>query len=256
MHKAFVYLAFVLAPFLVTHQVYAETLKLSVPIISNLNSRDSIAHEKAILDLIAAECEMTFEFEPRPLGAHILAYETQKSLDGVTNVLEGNSTTGFRAESHYYLHNSVIFRNDREIALKSIADLKGLRVVSFSGAKSIVTGLVEVIDQLANYIEVSNQKSMIQLLMADRVDVIVADNIITLNHSIALEEQGVIPKGSTKKLRHKTIMKPRNSYLYFKDKGVRDRFSQCYLTLTEKGITGQIYRNYQVQYPEFYQDEE
>ncbi len=256
MPRAFVYLTMVLTHLFASYQVNAETLKLSVPIISNLNSRDSIAHERAILDLIAAECEMTFSFEPRPLGAHVLAYETQSSIDGVTNILEGASTMGFRAESHYYLHNSVIYRQDKGITPQSINDLKGLRVVSFTNATSIVTGLVEVVDQLATYLEVSNQKSMIQLLMADRVDVIVADNIITLNHSIALEQQGVIPKGSTKKLRHKTIMKPRNSYLYFKDKGVRDRFSQCYLTLTEKGITGQIYRNYQVQYPEFYQEEE
>lgn len=247
--------ALILGQAFVAFPLSAQTLKLAVPIISNISIRDSIAHERAILDLIAAECGMVFNFEPYPLGAHIQAYETKDDIDGVSNVLEENHTIGHRAESHYYLHNSIIYRSDKEHRPQSLAQLAGLRVVTFPGAKNVVTGFADVYGQVANYIEVSNQKSMVQLLMADRVDAIVADNIITLNHSIALEQQRVIPVGSTKKLRHKIIMEPRNSYLYFKDKSISDRFSQCYLTLTEKGVTGQIYRNYQIQYPEYYQNE-
>lgn len=125
------------------------------------------------------------EFFVMPFARHWSGYAADNRFDAVATVPDAVEIAGGYRSGHYIAYqNGIGYRCARfpdGIGEDYIADLDGMRVVTFAGAPQIIPSLGRNRQRFATLIERSNQREHSRLLIGDRVDAVIADRAI-LSH--------------------------------------------------------------------------
>lgn len=141
------------------------------------------------------------------------------------------------------LYDNVLFTlSQRQLKIRSPADLAGLTVISFQGAAKRFPEWLERVQQAGLYRELNDQAAQVRMLMAGRVDVVLSDRHIFQYFSQQARKQGlaVLPVEE-----HRfTTPRPEDYRPVFRDPKMRDDFNAGLKQLRTSGRLQEIYRRY------------
>ncbi len=186
--------------------------------------------EQIVLDYLIKDCLKTdYTIENYPYGRHINDFPTS-SFDFVTTIPDSENLVNYKSMPYIKYMNGVSTKSSLKIS--SLKDLKGKRVISFSGAKELIPELRDSHKTFATYIEKSKQDLHTKMLLADRVDAVISDAIVFHSHTYKLLKNKEV---SYSPLSFHHILKETEFVLYFKKKELRDRFNVCVKEMISSG---------------------
>lgn len=228
---------FILLSLLLPILTFAQAQKLKVIGVSIESVFDKgKGLEERILNKLFNCMQVEYDYVIVPFGRHTNLFNSNDDYDAVATVAANIDLKGHRTQSHIKYYNGITTLKEKNLDIRSFADLKGLSVISFIGAKDVFPELKKIIPTMKAYKEVADQKSHSLLLFNERVDAIFSDGyIVSKYHALIREEH-------KEKIYHKAvnfnlISDPTKFHVYFKSEKLRDKFNQC---LEQKSISKTI----------------
>lgn len=235
----------------VAAQDQVRIINVSAPLLSTLFSRNEDTKEASILNGIGELCQMSFQYSLAPFGRHMEIYHQSDRIDAVSSVLKPAQMNGFWTQPYIGYQNGFIYLEKEGFNPRGYGDLKDKNVIAFVDAEDYLPGLKDNIDGFNRYSEVSNQFSHVQLLFADRIDVVIAEKYITLMNAIKLIEDNAHYRERMSKLRFLPFYATNPGHMVFKDQGLQERFDACLATLKAQTLIKQIEDRYNQDYPDY-----
>jgi polar amino acid transport system substrate-binding protein len=188
--------------------------------------------------LLSEKYDLKLEYVP---FARVSVSMGNKTADCAFPINEGSGVTGvYYSDSHISYQNVVVALTSRGLAVKSIADLKRLRVVAFGDAKNYLgPEYAAMAKENKNYSEIADQEAQVKMLFKDRADVLVTDinifkyfrqNITDMNVSQPVTYYKIFPATAYK--------------VAFTDKAVRDKFNAGLKAIKASGKYAAIFKMY------------
>jgi polar amino acid transport system substrate-binding protein len=179
-----------------------------------------------------------------PLARVPLALKARRVDAAMTDAGEDMSASGvFYGDSAVVYDNVFYTLSQRNLTIRTPADLKGLTVIAFQGAvKRYPQWLGPVADE-GRLVEQNNQAIQVRTLDIGRYDVVLSDRTIFRYFSLQMErETGLAAKPVTE---HEfTALNPNNYRPLFRDRAIRDDFNAGLKHLRATGRFRQIYDKY------------
>ncbi|MES2346745.1 MAG: ABC transporter substrate-binding protein [Pseudomonadota bacterium] len=150
---------------------------------------------------------------------------------------------GYYGEPAVFYDNVFITLKERNVTIKTPADLRGLTVIAFPGAARRYPLWLDDVKKAGRYFEQNNQSLQVMTLNAGHYDVALSDRSIFRYFSSALQK--------TKDFRPKPVvmhsfvkMNPQDYRPVFRDPVVRDDFNAGLRQLKAAGRVNAIYKKY------------
>ncbi len=208
-------------------QENAKIIRVSAPFLSTLFQRNEDTKEASILNGIGALCQMKFDYSLAPFGRHVEIFLSDDRLDAVSSVLLPAQVKGFWTKPYIGYQNGFIYLEKEGFNPRHYDDLRDKRVIAFVGAEAYLPGLKDNIKKFDQYSEVANQYSHVQLLFADRIDVVIAEKYITLMNAMKLSSDVERHNQRMSTLRFLPFYETNPGHMVFKDQGLQQRFDAC-----------------------------
>lgn len=153
-------------------------------------------------------------------------------------------------EGGFYVDPPVIYRNvlytlkKRHLVIKKPADLKGLLVVGFVGAKKRYPEWFEAGFKEGTYSENNDQSVQSELLRAGHAEVVVSDTDIFKYYALLTKKKNNLKDNLDVQEHTFTKENPLNYRPVFRDKKIRDDFNAGLLYVRKKHLYEKIYNKY------------
>ncbi|NVJ99600.1 MAG: transporter substrate-binding domain-containing protein [Alphaproteobacteria bacterium] len=182
-------------------------------------------------------------FIQQPRVRMISAFES-KVLDGILTQNIAASNEGCATDWYISHQNVAITVEDKDMQITGLPDLKGLSVLSFSGAtRYLGQEFANAIKDTERYTESGDQGKHISLLYKNRFDVIVGDSWIL---SLA-QKRFFTQTGQYKAIHKHPIMAPSLYVARFHDQAICDAFNLGLRSLRASGEYADIWDGYEKQ---------
>lgn len=225
----------------------ARELTILTPELPPMMTADGKGREASIVSESLARCGHTAAFRVVPMGRHWIDFRDGGIGDAVTTVPLGMDMPGARSVPYILYQNGASVLKKSGLRISSLADLKGMRVISFVGAVDVLPGLREAIPQFSDFRERADQIIHSNLLFAERVDAVLADGLIFAEHNRQLMEKikngGSLSFDPRQEVVFMAIFPPTPYALMFRDPAVRDDFNRCFGELDASGRIAKINRD-------------
>lgn len=216
----------------------AREVSLLAPNLPPMMNLSGQGHEAVIIKETLAACGHTVTFTVLPFVRHWAQYKEGRH-DAVTTVPPEMDLGGARSVTYIRYQNGASILRANSPPLKSLADLKGKRIIAFKGAKEILPGLKEAIPELSRYDENTDQLIHSNLLFAKRADVVISDGLIFAEHNRQLRDNAKagkkLPFDPHQDVAFNALFPPTPYTLVFKDTRLRDDFNHCFAKLQQAG---------------------
>ncbi|MFX3675763.1 MAG: hypothetical protein ACN6I6_01880 [bacterium] len=183
--------------------------------------------ERLVLETIAKCMGKGVDIELAPYGRHLSYFGSTDKFDLVATVPPGGKVSGFQSASHIDYQNVVTTLKEFPGVISSVSDLKGLDVVSFKGARSLLEGLEAAIPSFKSYQELAQQDLHTRMLMFKRVDAVISDRYIFFSHTKRLQALEPDRKELFRETKTHEVFKPSKFTVSLKSKKLRDSFNRC-----------------------------
>ncbi|MBH48753.1 MAG: hypothetical protein CME71_11345 [Halobacteriovorax sp.] len=183
--------------------------------------------ERLVLETIAECMGRKIELELAPYGRHLSYFGISDKFDLVATVPPGGKVSGFQSKSHIDYQNVVTTLKDFTGVISSVSDLKGLDVVSFKGARSMLAGLEDAIPTFKTYQEIAQQDLHTRMLMFKRVDAVISDKYIFFSHTKRLQRLEPDRKQLFRETKTHEVFEPSKFTVSLKNQKLRDSFNRC-----------------------------
>ncbi len=139
--------------------------------------------------------------------------------------------------------NVVIIKKSKNVEIKSLADLKGLRIAAFQGAKNVFgKEYTQIVDNDAlSYKEMSDQKRQMDVFWRDRVDAVILGKKIFDYRSFVIGNTQYSPDDVAY---HYLFGEGTSFAAVFADEKIRDDFDDGYNALVKNNKLDDIYKPY------------
>ncbi|EQC47349.1 ABC transporter substrate-binding protein [Bacteriovorax sp. Seq25_V] len=175
-----------------------------------------------------------------PYGRHVKWFEEDTNFDAVATVSPDTQSKYFSSAPHIKYTNGVSTLYSLKKDIHTLDDLKGLRVISFVGASSMLPKLKEAIPTFKSYVEKSSQELHSKMLLKSRVDAVISDGIIFASHTKKLQQDNPKEQAYFSPVKFSPIFDSTNFHMVFKDKNNQQLFNSCLLKLTNNGRLDKI----------------
>ncbi|WCL53900.1 hypothetical protein [Gimibacter soli] len=216
-----------------------DSLVIAAPLLFPLYERNGGGVEEAIVIATLAECGLKPVIQLQPFGRHLESFLQDEAVEAAVTVISAPAGVPYSFIYSSY-QNSVITLRDRTTKPEHLSDLAGMRVVSFPGAARILPGLGAVRGSFATYIEIANQDAHSRLIMAGRVDAVIADKLIFAAYTNILGAQAGQDGQAAGRFDVAALFPETQAHWIFKDAAVGARVHQCFHTIRANGILGQL----------------
>tara|TARA_R110000868_G_scaffold118569_4_gene314427 strand:- start:7630 stop:8358 length:729 start_codon:yes stop_codon:yes gene_type:complete len=183
--------------------------------------------ERLVLEHIAKCMGRKIEVELAPYGRHLSYFGNTEKFDLVATVPPGAKVSGHQSLSHIDYQNVVTTLKEFSKRINKVSDLKGLDVVSFKGARSMLEGMEAAIPTFKSYKEIAQQDLHTKMLMFRRVDAVISDKYIFYTHTKRLQKLEPERKELFRPTKTFEIFKPSKFTVSLKTKKLRDEFNRC-----------------------------
>lgn len=201
---------------------------------------DGTGRDALIIREALGACGHGVRFRIVPMGRHWNDYGTG-AADAVAVVPPGMRLPGWESDVYAHYQNGASVLKSSGLAVGTLADLTGRRVVTFAGGTDILPGLREFADRLADLRERADQMVHSNLLFAGRVDAVLGDGLIFAEYNRQLRERvkagQPLPFDPGQAVVFTAIFPPTPYTVVFRDERLRDDFNRCLGVLT---VTGRI----------------
>lgn len=151
---------------------------------------------------------------------------------------------GHYGQPAVWYDNVFITLKERNLSIKTPADLKGLSVISFHGARKRYPDWLEPLAADGKYVPINDQEKQVLMLMNKRVDVVLSDRSIFKYFSKQLLSSNRLANLPAV-TEHKFTEVDLNNYRpIFRSKRVRDDFNFGYQKIKNSGRLQAIYDKY------------
>lgn len=129
-----------------------------------------------IIEAALAKSDKTVRFTYLPLSRHLDVFHSRE-FDGITTLGENEKEWGLCLSKPYIIYqNVVVTLTNSAFEINQFSDLSKLKVAAFQNATRFLSEKFKVtFEHSANYIEVADQSSQVELLFAGKVDALVMD---------------------------------------------------------------------------------
>ena len=171
----------------------------------------------------------------------------EKQVDGTTIIQESSGLKAEYSEDFMQYHNRAFALKSRNLAIRSVADLRDKAVVAFQNADKYLGGdFGRAVAGNRQYKEMAQQEAQTQMLLLGRIDVAVMDESIFryYRHKLIAErktEQALEYVGYD-------IFPPTPYKAAFIERRVRDDFNKGIAAMRKDGRYDAIYRKYTERY--------
>ena len=163
-------------------------------------------------------------------------------VDGSITQNSGMSNAGCVTENYIEHYNVGLALESRNLNLKSLDDIKGMSIISFSGATRFLgPDFHEAVKSAKRYTESGDQSIHIPLLYKHRFDVAVGDRWILR----LAQRRHFDATGEYKKLAAYEIMPPTHYRARFHDQAICDAFDSALQKIRDSGAYNEIWASYQ-----------
>ncbi|EMP57480.1 hypothetical protein MSNKSG1_00696 [Marinobacter santoriniensis NKSG1] len=230
-------------------QAADHTLTIVAPELPGSSEAGGVGRDAELVAATLRECGYSAKFIVQPFGRHMLTYRQSLRGDAVMTVPLYRNLPGYSTSAYIWYQNGAYYDSERVGPINTIADLKGLNVVTFNDGIKIL-GLEALVPYLGEVHENTNQRIHSHLLFLGRVDVILADGLIVAEVNHRIREQGLLPKGEfdLKNFRFAPIFNPTPYKMVFREPGLARAFDECFDRLYRKGTVTVILEKYLAPY--------
>lgn len=218
----------------------ADQLVIVAPELPPMFNADGTGRDALIIREALGACGHGVRFRIVPMGRHWGDYGTG-AADGVAVVPPAMRLPGWASEVYARYQNGASVLKSSGLAVNSLADLVGKRVITFAGGVEILPGLREIADRFADLRERADQMVHSNLLFAGRVDAVLADGLIFAEYNRQLRERSAtgqhLPFDPNQAVVFTAIFPPSPYTVVFRNERLRDDFNRCLAVLS---VTGRI----------------
>ncbi len=166
---------------------------------------------------------------------------TTKGIQGAAPILPSHNTGAFLSDSYIAYNNVALGLKKKGLSIKGTADLKGLAVMAFQTAKTVLgPDFGAAVEGNPKYVEEGQQVLQIRTLFADRTDVVIGESRI-LHWYIRAPETGVAASTEVQEFR---IFPPTNYCAAFIDAKVAGAFNEGLKAIKANGSYDKIIAKY------------
>lgn len=216
-----------------------DSLVIAAPLLYPLYERNGGGVEEAIVIAALGECGLKPVIQLQPFGRHLESFLQDGSVEAAVTVISAPADVAYQFVYSSY-QNSVITLRERMAKPEHLSDLAGMRVVSFPGAARILPGLGAVRGSFSTYMEIANQDAHSRLIMAGRVDAVIADKLIFAAYTNLLGAQAGLDGQAEGRFDVAALFPATQAHWVFKDAAVGARVHQCFETISANGILGTL----------------
>ncbi|TNE63978.1 MAG: transporter substrate-binding domain-containing protein [Alphaproteobacteria bacterium] len=235
----------------------AADVKVAVPVLSGHFDATGDGRSAAALRATFRQCKLKPQFVPTRWGQHWQAYEQDKSFDAVAVVWDSASLHGFTSDAFIHQQNGVAMLADSKFKVRTISDLKGMKVLGFGGATEMFPSLATVLPDLKSYWEAPSGFSTTQALVNGDVDAFITDGLIfAIDYMVRVKTTGAT-YGDTNwpKVKFVGLFPANGDYVTFRSKDLRDRFNTCLAAAQESGAISMATHDYVLPYKDIVGDQ-
>jgi len=167
------------------------------------------------------------------------SYQTGR-LDAISNLFDSLEATGCRSDPVFRFSDVVISKRKDNRQLERLADLKGLSIVAFAGAKGFLGEDYARYAQVGDYLEVGKQELQPRLMLSDRYDVNVGDLYIFLHGLKKVTSVAVAPN----EFKVHELFPQISSRMGFRDESLCPLFNAGLAKIKASGEYEGIYQRY------------
>ncbi|QCG95283.1 amino acid ABC transporter substrate-binding protein [Azospirillum sp. TSA2s] len=234
----------------------ARPVTILAPELPPMMTADGSGREASIIKETLATCGHEAHFKVVPFGRHWNDYrdgvQAGGPVDAVTTVPAGMEMPGSRSVPYIHYQNGASVLKSSGLTVRSLADLAGKRVITFSGAPDVLPGLRAAIPSFGDFRERADQMVHSNLLFAGRVDAVLADGLIFAEYNRQLQEKaksaGGLPFDPAQPVQFTAIFPPTPYSMVFHDESLRADFDRCFAELKAKGRIDAIDREWVARY--------
>lgn len=234
----------------------ARPVTVLAPELPPMMSADGSGREATIITETLAACGHEAHFKVVPFGRHWNDYrdsvqgsaQAGGQIDAVSTVPAGMEMPGARSAPYILYQNGASVLKSSGLAVQSLTDLAGKRVITFSGAADVLPGLRAAIPSFGDFRERADQMVHSNLLFAGRVDAVLADGLIFAEYNRQLQEKakaaGGLPFDPAQPVQFTAIFPPTAYSMVFRDETLRADFDRCLAEMKAKGRLDAIDREW------------
>lgn len=240
----------------------ARPVTVLAPELPPMMTADGTGREASIITETLAACGHEVRFKVVPFGRHWNEYRDNAQapgqgqgggqVDAVSTVPAGMEMPGSRSVPYILYQNGASVLAGSGLTVRSLADLAGKRVITFSGAAEVLPGLRAAIPSFGDFRERADQMVHSNLLFAGRVDAVLADGLIFAEYNRQLQEKaksaGGVPFDPAQPVQFTAIFPPTAYSMVFRDESLRADFDRCFAELKAKGRVDAIDRDWVARY--------
>lgn len=234
----------------------ARPVTILAPELPPMMTAAGTGREASIIKEALAACGHEAHFKVLPFGRHWNDYrdgvQAGGQVDAVATVPPGMEMPGSRSVPYIFYQNGASVLKSSGLTVRSLADLAGKRVITFSGAPDVLPGLRAAIPSFGDFRERADQMVHSNLLFAGRVDAVLADGLIFAEYNRQLQEKaksaGGLPFDPAQPVQFTAIFPPTSYSMFFRDESLRADFDRCFAELKAKGRVDAIDREWVARY--------
>jgi len=165
-------------------------------------------------------------------------------IDVACNIFKDSHVKAHLSVPLFRFTDVVVSNKHRNLSIEKVADLKGLRVAAYQGAKELLGGEFKTLmTNNPHYKEQPDQSRTILMVLHDRADVRVGDIFIFLNDLKNLAGQQVT--ASLDNFTIHRIWPDVYSHMAFKDSALRDDVNNAIKIIKGNGTFDAVYKRYE-----------
>jgi len=194
-----------------------------------------LGREGRVVEEIISCMKLKLTFTIAPYGRHAKWFEENEKFDAAATISPDIKSKYFSSTPHIKYSNGVSTLYSLNRRIESLSDLKGLRVISFIGASTMLPKLKEAIPTFKSYVEKSSQELHTKMLVKSRVDAVISDGIIFASHTKKLQLENATDPDYFMPIKFSPIFDPINFHMIFRKKSLQQSFNSCLRKLTNNG---------------------
>jgi ABC-type amino acid transport substrate-binding protein len=161
-------------------------------------------------------------------------------VDAVSNLFDSMAAKGCRTDPVFRFSDVVISKRKDKRRVESLADLEGLSIVAFDGARGFFGEEYTRYTLSGSYLEVGKQALQPRLLLSDRYDVNIGDLFIFLYGL----EQIISTKVAPKEFQVHDLFPAISTRMGFRDESLCPLFNAALVKVKTSGEYERIYQRY------------
>lgn len=198
-----------------------------------------------IIEAALAKSDKVVRFTYLPLRRHLDVFHS-RDFDGIITLGEDEKEWGLCLTKPYIIYqNVVVTLSDSAVEINQLTDLSTLKVAGFqNAARFLGEKYNDTFEHLANYVELADQTSQIELLFSGQVDALVMDDNIFKFLLAKKRDENSSSEIYNKAFEMYFLFEPKAYKAGFKSKQLCQQFDQGINTIIADGSYQKIIDSY------------